>query len=263
MPKARLVILLRLALLVAIVASAALLIEYENAGDPAFCGAGSGCVEVRRSVYSKIGSVSLPVIGLGAFTALFGLVLAARTKSHHALVAGISAVGAFLAVVLIVLQAAVIGAFCKWCVAVDASAIVAAVAAIFIYRDASARPEAEAAYAEIGKDPSILTTWAIAALLACGLPFLWARFPVVPPLQPELSAVAARGKINLVQFTDFECPYCRKLHPLIDRMRAEAPAEVHFVRLMMPLEGHVGAMPAALAYACVPDDLKDAFAAKL
>src|SRR5262245_24096126 len=92
-PRTRQVILLRVALLIAVFASAVLFIEYQNAGDPAFCGVGSGCVEVRKSAYSKIAGVPLPVVGLGAFSLLFGGAMVARTTAHHRLVAAVAGLG--------------------------------------------------------------------------------------------------------------------------------------------------------------------------
>ena len=61
-----LVLLLRLSLLIAVAASAALIVDYQNAGDPAFCGVGSGCFAVRISPYSRLLGVPLPYIGLVA-----------------------------------------------------------------------------------------------------------------------------------------------------------------------------------------------------
>ncbi len=60
MRKAVLVTLLRLSLLAALFASAALYIEYQRAGDPAFCGVGSGCMAVRLSPYSRLLNVPCP-----------------------------------------------------------------------------------------------------------------------------------------------------------------------------------------------------------
>ena len=67
MPRLPLALLLRISLLVAIAASAALVVQYTNAGNPAFCGVGSGCLAVRLSPYSMLfGAVPLPSIGLAA-----------------------------------------------------------------------------------------------------------------------------------------------------------------------------------------------------
>src|SRR4051812_41636673 len=125
MRNAALVILLRLALFVAVFASAVLLIEYKNAGDPAFCGAGTGCMAVRLSSYSRFLGVPLPLIGLIAFSAVLLVAVFAREKAHLRLLAALGLGGGAAALVLLYLQASEIKAFCKWCVMVDAGAIVA------------------------------------------------------------------------------------------------------------------------------------------
>jgi uncharacterized membrane protein len=262
MSNARNVVLLRLALLVAVAASATLWVEYQNAGDPAFCGAGSGCMEVRKSPYSRVGPVPLPAIGLIAYAVVFGLSLLARTRAHHRAVAALSLFGGSVAVGLVALQALAIGAFCKWCVAVDVAAMVAAAMAALIWIDTRSAA-AERAYAALAADKPAAAAWTVAALAAVSLPFVWSWFPVAPAPPPQLAALGVSGKVSVLQFTDFECPHCRNLHKVVDRMRERHGDRIHFVRLMMPLSGHRGAMPAALAYACAPENRRDAVAAKL
>ena len=64
--------LLRLALLLALAASAALAIDYLST-NPSFCGARSGCGIVRRSGWGYVGPIPVPVLGLVAFAAVFSL----------------------------------------------------------------------------------------------------------------------------------------------------------------------------------------------
>jgi len=99
--------------------------------------------------------------------------------------------------------------------------------------------------------------WSLAGALAIALPFLWARYPAVPPAPPEIAAQLAPGKVTIVSYTDFECPFCRKLHPTMDTVREKYGDKIHFLRKMKPLGGHAGAMPAARAWVCAPDARKD------
>jgi protein-disulfide isomerase len=56
------------------------------------------------------------------------------------------------------------------------------------------------------------------------------------------------AKITLVEFGDFECPYCGRAHPLIKRLLKEKGKELHFVFRNFPLrEIHPNAYAAALA----------------
>jgi uncharacterized membrane protein/thiol-disulfide isomerase/thioredoxin len=258
-----LLVLLRMPLLVALTASSALWIEYQNAGDPAFCSAGSGCAKVRASEYSKLFGVPLPIIGLAAFGILYALSLVAKTRLMHRLVAAVAGVGGLFGVALIILQATAVHAFCKWCVAVDSSSIVAGGLALALLVTVEKSDVAREKIAAILDDFPTTVAWTTAGALAIGLPFLWARYPVVPPLPAELAPMTVPGKVNIISFTDFQCPFCRAFHPKLDELREQHADQIHFVRLMVPLPGHGAAMPAALAWECVPEAARDAMAHEL
>ncbi len=263
MRKAVLVTLLRLALVIALFASAALYIEYARAGDPAFCGVGSGCMAVRMSPYSKLFGVPLPTWGLLAFGSLFVFVMAARSRAQHLAVAVIAWLGALVAGYLVYLQAYEIRAFCKWCVMADVSTLVAAIVAtlLYVHVEEKAEPthafENEAAVAEIVGNPPVAIAWLLTAAVALGAPFLWAQYPVIPPLPKEIADLQVPGKVTIVSFTDFECPFCRALHPTLEELLTAHPGQIAVVRKMMPLSGHPGAFPAALAYECAPADKRE------
>lgn len=270
-----LVLVLRLLLLLAVFASAALVIEYMNAGDPAFCGVGSGCFAVRVSAYSRIFGVPMPYFGLVAFSVLLAGSLVARAPEHHRFLALAASAGAAAAVALIAIQSALIGAFCVWCVTVDLSAIAAAPVAILLAIQAKRAPPPPD-LSGAGNDPppvisdpfwrATITTgaetllFAAAASAAIGLPFLWGSYPVIPPTPPAIAELAAPGKLTIVGFTDFQCPFCRKLHPEIHRLEGLHGERVHVVRKMYPLPSHSGALPAAQAYLCAPPDKREAAA---
>jgi uncharacterized membrane protein/predicted DsbA family dithiol-disulfide isomerase len=253
------VLLLRLALLVAIAASAALVVEYANAGDPAFCGVTSGCFAVRISPYSHLFGIPLPQIGLAAYASLFGIAFVAKKPERHLLVAVLSGIGALFAIWLLYLQKVTIGAFCAWCVAVDTSAIVAAISAAWVFRRATKDPES----VRLPAERHVTIAWIGAALLAIMTPFVWGHFPAQPPLPAQVQQVQERDKLTIVSFTDFECPFCRKLHPVMHQLEARYPGKVKLVRKMMPLESHLGADPAARAFLCTPEAHREAVADKL
>ncbi len=256
------VTLFRLALFVAIAASAALVVEYQNAGDPAFCGVSSGCFAVRVSPYSRLFGVPLPNLGLAAYTTLLAASLLARERWHHVALAAASAAGGLGAAVLLGLQAFAIGAFCAWCVAVDLAALAAAVTSALVAWQAWRMPRAAFERAAQG-GLRRTTAWGAAAVAAIGLPFLWGNHPVVPPLPPELAALQEPGKITVVAFTDFECPFCRRLHPEMTKMEEPYGDRLRHVRKMVPLPSHPGALPAAKAYVCTPAEKREQAAALL
>ncbi len=53
--------------------------------------------------------------------------------------------------------------------------------------------------------------------------------------------------ITIFEFTDFECPYCRKGDKIVDTLLKRYPGKVRRVFKNKPLESHERAMPAAMA----------------
>ncbi|MEJ7734132.1 MAG: vitamin K epoxide reductase family protein [Polyangiaceae bacterium] len=268
-----LVLVLRLALVAAILASASLVVDYQNPGDPTFCGPGSGCAVVRNApVTAQITerlNIPLPQLGLVAYVALFVASLVARSLAYRITVAALAGIGALAAMALLYLQRVEIGAWCPWCVVVDVSAIVAGVCAVLLVtwarRDLElGRPTADEARVQAlsGMNPA-LPAWSLAGVAAVVLPFVWGANPVVAPPHPDLAARFTPGKVLLVQFTDFQCPFCRKLHPVIEELRKEHGDRLVYDRRMKPLSMHPGAMPAAIAYLCAPEDKREAMAGAL
>jgi len=59
--------------------------------------------------------------------------------------------------------------------------------------------------------------------------------------------------VQLVLFTDFECPYCAQLAPVLDQVHAKFPREVRIVFKNFPLRSHRYAAQAALAALAAAD----------
>jgi protein-disulfide isomerase len=251
--------LTRLSICCALAASAVLYVHYLSPLDSGFCGPSSGCEAARRSgIGYFFGSryVSLPLFAVLAFGGLLGLSLR-RASPETAPASGLaslwrepsvtlfaaSGVGALVAVGLIAYQAFALGEYCWLCLIVDGSAIAAA---LFAFLAASA------ARRGIPAGPGVLHAWAwpaVAALLVAA-PLLWDAVKPVPPIPAAVAAVYEPGKINVVEFADFECPYCRRLHALIKPLLAEYGDAVHLVRAHRPLMQHANAAHAARAAIC-------------
>ena len=61
----------------------------------------------------------------------------------------------------------------------------------------------------------------------------------------------ADAKVTVVEFSDFECPHCQVMYPIVKQLESEFP-QVRFVFKNFPLEQlHPWAMSAALAARCV------------
>ena len=62
--------------------------------------------------------------------------------------------------------------------------------------------------------------------------------------------------MTIVEFTDYQCPYCHRAQAVIDEVLARYSGKVRFVHLDFPLDGHPGAMPAARAARCAGEQGK-------
>jgi len=64
----------------------------------------------------------------------------------------------------------------------------------------------------------------------------------------------ANAKVTIVEFSDFQCPFCSRHHPTMQRIISEYPDDVRWVYKHFPLESiHPRARPAAEASECVAD----------
>lgn len=264
---ARLLTLVRACLAVAIFATSALVIDYENAGDPAFCGAESACLKVRMSdlgtqiaeeLHKIQPGLKLPGLALAVLVGVVAYTFIVRTNLTRYLLAAVMAVGAGAAGIFISAQAK-LGAYCAYCMIVDSAVILGAVFALaHAALGRSAPPPAKDGDTptpiDVATDSGTILAWGMGVAAITIVPFVWARFPENPPLPKAIEALQEPGKVVIVSFTDFECPYCRKLHTAIEE--ASKDEDVVVKRLMVPLEFHRGAVPPALAYVCAPDDKK-------
>lgn len=71
------------------------------------------------------------------------------------------------------------------------------------------------------------------------------------PTPVDLSKAVVLGKANstytLVEFADFQCPYCIKVHPTIQALLSKYKNQMRFAFLNLPLPSHEQAQPAAQA----------------
>ena len=60
-----------------------------------------------------------------------------------------------------------------------------------------------------------------------------------------------KAKVVLVEYSDFECPFCERHHPTMNQLMAEYGDDIAWVYRHFPLSFHPQATPAALASECV------------
>jgi protein-disulfide isomerase len=66
----------------------------------------------------------------------------------------------------------------------------------------------------------------------------------------------ADAPVTIVEFTDYQCPYCHRAQAVVDEVLSRYAGKVRFVHLDFPLDGHPGAVPAARAARCAGEQGK-------
>lgn len=56
--------------------------------------------------------------------------------------------------------------------------------------------------------------------------------------------------VQLIEFADFECPYCAIYHKTLKSLRERYPTQISLILMHLPLQGHRFAMPAARVAEC-------------
>jgi protein-disulfide isomerase len=74
---------------------------------------------------------------------------------------------------------------------------------------------------------------------------------IVVDTDDDPSLGPANAPITIVEFSDFQCPYCKRWNDeVLDRLMTAYPDQIRFVYRDFPLSFHPGAMPSAEAANC-------------
>ncbi len=82
------------------------------------------------------------------------------------------------------------------------------------------------------------------------------------PLQPVLTAGRpqmgpADAKVTIVEYSDFECPYCSRGHETVKEVLKNYPDQVRIIYKHLPLDFHPKAMPAAKYFEAIAKQGQD------
>jgi uncharacterized membrane protein/predicted DsbA family dithiol-disulfide isomerase len=220
--------------------SAILLVDYVRAS-PVFCAEGGGCQAVRQTPLAMPFGVPMPMVGLIGFACLGGLCVSRgkRVRAVHC------AIGLFATSVAVGLIAAQLwmGDVCVYCMTADISACAVGAAAFWRFRG---RWDMDVSMAvRIAAGAVLVLTPTV--LLVLG--FLWKAG--VPSVIAREMRRTPKGLATVVEFVDFECPYCRMEQDELKPMLEAEKRRVHVVRKLVPLARiHPHAMDAARAACC-------------
>ncbi len=226
----------------ALVASSLLLVDYVRPA-PVFCAADGGCGLVRRTVFAYPLGIPTPLIGIGGLLAI-GLAELLQGRRARIVQVMLAAIGAIVGVGLLLVQLKM-KTVCPFCAVVDSSAIVLVVLSALRVVKGWDPPGSRAQLA--GGVTVILL--AVIAPIAFGMSKK--AIPIdVPPVIAEEIRKTPRGKVTVVDFVVFECPFCRITQTDFAPLLEAHKDKVRLVRKQVPLRMHAHAMDAARTACC-------------
>lgn len=77
------------------------------------------------------------------------------------------------------------------------------------------------------------------------------KFDVVTLDDP--AAGSPEASVHIVEFSDFQCPFCKRSFPIVLRILEEYGDKIHFIYRDFPLKSHAYAQKAAEAAECAQD----------
>jgi predicted DsbA family dithiol-disulfide isomerase/uncharacterized membrane protein len=225
--------------LTGLVASAILFVEYVRPA-PVFCALNSGCGLLKQTSFASFLGLPTPVYGLLAFTVI-GLLALLRGASARTLLLVIATFGGVVASWLLSVQFR-FDVWCKFCVATDASAIV--VLGVSLWRAIAKWDPPEA------RVPRGVLAAALVPAIAVPLALGFTKKLVIPDVIAAELAATPRGEVTVIDFVDFECPFCRLTNAVLSPILAAHRDRIRLVRKQVPLHMHPHADDAARAACC-------------
>lgn len=226
-----------------IAASAMLLVDYVRPA-PVFCSESSGCEALRHTIVAAPGGVPLPAVGLLGFIALAASAIAWGSRAR-ALQLGLASVAAVVGVMLLSLQV-LFRHFCPYCAVADASGLASLAAAAWRYGQRGRVEEVARRWRIVGGG---VVAAAAAVPLVAGF-----RVNTTPKVihdeMAQTAALLGSHEVTVVDFVDFECPFCRMTQAEIEPVLASRRSQVRVVRRQVPLQMHPHARDAARAACC-------------
>jgi protein-disulfide isomerase/uncharacterized membrane protein len=247
-------------------ASAYLLVDYVFGSG--ICLTGSGCDIVRASAFAYPLGIPMPLLGLGFYLAALVLVLAEPMRVFGGRPIGQVAVawalgGVAVMAVLTAVEAFVIAAWCSWCLLSTVASLVLAGGAIATRRGADATQPSKIRSSRARRRQGTLVeqsrhelrrfaaaSGGLAAVAFAVLLAVPALTGAAPSANLEAGATdrpsLGSGPVEVVVYSDFQCPACAAAAPELSRLAGEGSATVEY-RYFPLVSIHANATAAAQA----------------
>lgn len=218
---------------------------------PAFCGFRAGCDEVTHSRFGALAGMPLSLWGLFAFAAFYILTLFPESRLGKQ-IGAIAIIAGTIGLGLVAIQVFVLKQTCPFCLIVDLCAILLAAVELGLTPTKPVPVHSEPAEGTAAPTPTPSVPrrglWVVAGVLAAAAPLAWTVLKPPPEVPVGIQIQWVKDRINVIEITDFACPHCRALHPVIEEFRALHADDIHFVRIVVPGERDANSKHAALAY---------------
>ncbi len=219
-----------------------------HAGETSFCSISEtvNCDKVATSRYSVVLGIPVAVWGAAGYAlaaALAGWGLARkrpRTSFPAGLLFGVAAVAVAASIALAVVSKVLIGAWCLLCMASWALSAALLVAALRACRPqgaaAALRADLALARARPGRTAGAIAAGiALVTVVGLAYPAYWARAKAAPARAPADGGAQLSGPVTVVEYSDYECPFCARAHEDLRTLRSTHP-ELTVVRRHFPLD---------------------------
>ncbi len=220
-------------------ASAALLVDYLRP-IPVFCSEGSGCDALKHTPFAAPLGIPLPAAGVAGFAVLGVVALISGRRARIAQV--LLAAGAALGGALLLTLQYLLGHLCPYCAVADASGLLSLAAASWWF----GRPLLGRGPGWVSPAGGVAMAAAVALPLALGLH----KTVALPEAIAAELASTPRGQVTVVDFVDFECPFCRMTQKELEPVLEAHKDRLRLVRRQVPLHSHAHAHDAARAACC-------------
>lgn len=237
--------------------------HFAHQGDSGICAAGEGfsCAEVAKSAYGEIMGLPIAAIGLAFYAVL--LVAAAlvrfapqKLRGIHDALFGAALLSVGYSAFLSVISATVIGKWCPLCMALYGVNL-----GLFLVTGLGHPAGLKGAFSKLMKVPTTPAFFGLAGLMVMGIFGAQAVYAKQaeqaatlyrlkqtqlgqgPKVQVEFDqSLAQHGRgdadapVQIVEFSDFECPHCQRFAQALHEAQAQLPGTFRYVFKQFPMD---------------------------